>query len=195
MAYNGKIRKEVKEQSDCCGGDTSGARWWWRKSCVELSLLEAQQSDCWMVGKVAACCREGVNTTDWRVLAISGEGNEGLLLSGCSWWLKPWLLWWGGGVGFIGRRGRKRKERRRVWSGFGQTRIRTLRVQNFRPRPRPYESDGSKVLNGSLMGLIQSLFDLSKLNLLRVFLYFCKQLIIVLQTLVRVHKIQIQNNY
>ena len=65
----------------------------------------------------------------------------------------------------------------------------------FRPRPGPYGSDGSRILNGSLMSLIQSLFDLSKLNLFRVFLYFCKQLIIVLQTVVRVHEIQIQNNY
>ena len=48
---------------------------------------------------------------------------------------------------------------------------------------------------GSLMGLKQSLFDLSKLKLLPVFLYFYKQLIIVLKTLVRVHEIQIQNNY
>ena len=59
--------------------------------------------------------------------------------------------------------------------------------------PDPYPTD----LMGlrSLMSLIQSLFDSSKLNLLRVFLYFYKQLIIVLQTFVRVHKIQIQNNY
>ena len=63
------------------------------------------------------------------------------------------------------------------------------------PDPDPTGLTGSRVLNGSLMGLIQSLFDLSKLNLFRVFLYFCKQLIIVLQILVRVHEIQIQNNY
>ena len=61
--------------------------------------------------------------------------------------------------------------------------------------PDPTNLIGSRVLNRSLMGLIQNLFDLSKLNLFRVFLYFCKQLIIVLQTLVRVHEIQIQNNY
>ena len=46
------------------------------------------------------------------------------------------------------------------------------------PDPDPTGLTGSRVFNGSLMGLIQSLFDLSKLNLFRVFLYFCKQLII-----------------
>ena len=85
----------------------------------------------------------------------------------------------------------------RVWSGSGQTRTRTLlffldpdpdpdpKGPKFSdPDPDPTDLTGSRVLNGSLMGLIQSLFDLLKLNLLRVFLYFCKQLIIVLQTLV-----------
>ena len=70
--------------------------------------------------------------------------------------------------------------------------ILSLRVQNFQT-----QSGTLRIWQGlrSLMGLIQSLFDLSKLNFFRVFLYFCKQLIIVLQTLVRVHEIQIQNNY
>ena len=92
----------------------------------------------------------------------------------------------------------------RVWSGSGQTRTRTLLFfMDLDPDPDPKgpkfsdpDPDPTDLTGlGSLMGLIQSLFDLSKLNLFRVFLYFCKQLIIVLQTLVRVHEIQIQNNY
>ena len=93
----------------------------------------------------------------------------------------------------------------RVWSGSGQTRtrtlffffwiqtrIRTLRVQNFQTRTRTLRVWQGL---GSLMGLIQSLFDLSKLNLFRVFLYFCKQLIILLLILVRVHEIQIYTQH
>ena len=63
------------------------------------------------------------------------------------------------------------------------------------PDPDPKGLTGSRVLNGSLMGLIQSLFDLSKLKLFRVFFNFYKQLIIVLQILVRVQEIQIQNRF
>ena len=89
---------------------------------------------------------------------------------------------------------------RQIRSGSGQTRTRTLLFfidsdpdsDPKGPKFSDLDPDPPDLTSlGFLMGLKQSLFDLSKLNLLRFFLYFCKQFIIVLETLVRVHEIQI----
>ena len=83
----------------------------------------------------------------------------------------------------------------RVWGGSGQIRTRTLLFfldpdPDLDPKGLKFsdpDMDPTDLTGlGSLMGLIQSLLDLSKLNLFRVFLYFC----ITIKKILR-----IQNNY